>query len=461
MKTHLAYTPAQAAALAAQPLVSFKRVRKPFDWALWIVPFCFIYVFIFSPMTTMGINVEGSAINLATAEGSSGNKLFWLGMLVVTCYAWFTRPDKTRRGLGWPGLLLMAYVALELCSAAWSTVPMISLRRSVLQAVVVFCLIMPFALVDDVRKILLRIAAVLAVAMVINVLVMPLVGLPAFGYRGIYGQKNGMGQIAVIAFYFAIYAALSYKGTMRLGYVGVCFLALALCAASRSKTSLALSILMPLVALVIVAANRVRDPLARIAFWLAVGAVVALLTFICIGVPIGVKEISIFLFHDETFTGRTKIWNFVDYFIHQSPWLGHGYGSFWGIGNATPALNQGFIGGLLQAHNGYLDILLENGYTGMILMVVTVLVVVYGAVRLMMADGKLGFLLMSCVLFVLLNNTMESSLMRGFVPLWVIMLACAGVVGSEQARLRRRRRAEKTQQQQTMKQMRSGNGLAV
>lgn len=421
------------------PAATPRAAARRFDWAGWIVPAAFAYSFILAPMSMLRGSgaVEGSAINMATADGNTGNKLFWLMLGLITLYAWLVRTDKAPRSLGWIGVLLGGYLLLAVASAAWSPVPAISLRRSVQQVLVVACVIVPFMMHVDIQKTLLRVGWVLAAAIVLSVLVMPLAGVPAFGYRGFLGQKNLMGQVSVISFYFFIYGFLcDRRANRRFLYCGLLLAAAGLCVLSKSKTSMALMALMPLGALAIVAASRLKLPLARVGVALAALFVLGALVFAVLIIPITLADVSNFLFHDSTFTGRTRIWAFVDYYIGRSPWFGYGYGSFWGVGSATKALHEGFIGALLQAHNGYLDILLENGIAGMVLMVCIILAMIVSLFRLTWVDGKLAFLLMSCLMFVLLNNTMESSLVRSYVPLWITFLTCAASAAALQSAAR-------------------------
>jgi O-antigen ligase len=74
-------------------------------------------------------------------------------------------------------------------------------------------------------------------------------------------------------------------------------------------------------------------------------------------------------------TGRTDIWDLVWLEIERHWVLGLGYGAFW-LG--PDSLSQFVIDALnwipLQSHNGYLDILNEQGLTGLALCILTLLV---------------------------------------------------------------------------------------
>ena len=56
---------------------------------------------------------------------------------------------------------------------------------------------------------------------------------------------------------------------------------------------------------------------------------------------------------DPTLTDRTKIWSLV-LSMHTNPLIGTGYESFW-LGPRLLKVWQGGLGGINEAHNGYLE----------------------------------------------------------------------------------------------------------
>lgn len=402
----------------------------------WIAPLAFAYALIIAPLLMFSMTAEtefGSGINQTVSEGTASNKIVWLLLAGMAGYFWLNTGNKELRRAHLHIVLLFAYLLLEIVSAFWSDVPAISLRRSMQQALLLFCVIAPFVMAVDRQQILDKVCWIFAAVIVINVLTLPLFGVPDFGYRGIYSQKNSLGQIVTTGFFFLVYASARHQGRLRWLFAALALLAIGLCAVSHSKTSIGLLIVTPLSAGLIVSLSRIQDPLARAI------AVVMCLTFAVAVVaasmliPFGIGDISEVIFHDTTFTGRTKIWAFAGYYINQAPFVGYGFGSFWGVGDATRALGEGFIAGLLQAHNGYVDVVLEMGYVGLLLVTVLTIGLFLSILRLARHDGITGLLLLTCLLFVLLNNAMESSLFRSYVPLWMVFLLCCGITWREPA----------------------------
>jgi O-antigen ligase len=399
----------------------------------WIVPLAFVYAFILAPLlmfSASGSDEFGSGINLAASEGTASNKIVWLLLAGMTAYAWVNMGQKELRRSHFHIFVLFAYLLLEIASAFWSDVPAISLRRSMQQALLLFCMVAPFMMVVDRREILDKVCWVFAAVIVINVVILPFLGIPDFGYRGIYSQKNGMGQIAATGSFFCVYASARHQRGLRWLFFALALLGIGLCIVSRSKTSLGLMVLIPLLAAGIIGLARIRDPLERITaavMCLTLAAAVAAASLL---IPVRITDVSEFIFHDTTFTGRTKIWAFAGYYINQAPILGYGFGSFWGVGEATRALGEGFIAGLIQAHNGYVDVVLATGYLGLIFVAVLIIALFLSILRLAHRDGLTSLLLLTCLLFVLLNNTMESSLFRSYAPLWMVFLLCCGEAGA-------------------------------
>ena len=73
-----------------------------------------------------------------------------------------------------------------------------------------------------------------------------------------------------------------------------------------------------------------------------------------------VASLTSSLGRDTTLTGRTGIWAGLLPVIERQPILGYGFGSFWTTKRAR-------IHEINEAHNGYIDVLLEIGYVGLFL----------------------------------------------------------------------------------------------
>lgn len=323
--------------------------------------------------------------------------------------------------------LLVGYLTLSLASVLWALSPDIAARRVIQQFIVVFLFVGVTAFARDQLVVLNAVYLSLATAILINVCLLPVVPPTSLGYSGLYPQKNLLGVVCAVTFIFSVFLMLSPHVRFKAWIFTILLLSFALLVLSRSKTSLGLAVLCPLVAgAVFLMSRAVRTSLRLSALAITV-AVLALFGVVTVLAGVSADQISLLLFDDTTFTGRTTIWDFVVAHIDMRPWLGWGYQSFWAAGPASPNLRtDSFLAGLNQAHNGYLDILLETGATGLVIMT-AFLVSLLGAIeRRWKARRDVSLLLLSLVLLGIAHNFLESSLTRGYSPLWVVLLIVAG-----------------------------------
>jgi O-antigen ligase len=127
---------------------------------------------------------------------------------------------------------------------------------------------------------------------------------------------------------------------------------------------------------------------------------------------------------DETLTGRTDIWLVLREVAATSPIVGQGYGGFWGLHpeiTAKTAVGEG--------HNGYLDIYVELGALGIVLLAVFLLAYC-SKVRQKFDAAFAWSILAVCLLsMTLLYNLSESAfLTNGY--LWTTMILMGIVFAS-------------------------------
>jgi O-antigen ligase len=106
---------------------------------------------------------------------------------------------------------------------------------------------------------------------------------------------------------------------------------------------------------------------------------------------------------DSTLTGRTDIWAGLLPSVQRQPLLGCGFGAFWD--SQTTAIHR-----VNEAHNGYLDVLLQLGFVG--LLFTAMFLVSFGrkAQRLLYHDFDWGCLCLCVLLMTVLHNITESSI---------------------------------------------------
>jgi O-antigen ligase len=121
---------------------------------------------------------------------------------------------------------------------------------------------------------------------------------------------------------------------------------------------------------------------------------------------------------DPTLTGRTEVWNLIVKYNPNSV-IGAGFESFW-LGDRLESILQ-VLPGLNQAHDGYIEIYLNLGWIGVILLAA---IIVTGFRKIMAAVGRaphLGLLLLAYFVVALVYNVTEASF-KMMSPLWVTFL---------------------------------------
>jgi O-antigen ligase len=111
---------------------------------------------------------------------------------------------------------------------------------------------------------------------------------------------------------------------------------------------------------------------------------------------------------DMTFTGRTQIWDVVKEHIKLHPLLGTGYGAYW-IGPlprspsiAAIARYSDYYHG--QAHNGYLDVINDLGYVGLVCLLGYIVVYLRQSLVLLRTDYTLAVLYLTLLFYELICN---------------------------------------------------------
>jgi len=124
---------------------------------------------------------------------------------------------------------------------------------------------------------------------------------------------------------------------------------------------------------------------------------------------------------DLTLTGRTDLWNDILVIASKHPMLGVGYGSFW-IGDLANNLWQNHPWKPEQGHNGYIDIYVELGVVGLILLGGVIIAAFKGALRTLEVNFEYGRLRLVYLTMIVFHNITESSFGRGHHNLWLLFL---------------------------------------
>jgi O-antigen ligase len=132
---------------------------------------------------------------------------------------------------------------------------------------------------------------------------------------------------------------------------------------------------------------------------------------------------------DPTLTGRTDVWREVIP-MTPSPWFGAGFESFW-LGERLTKLWNIFEWHPNEAHNGYLEVYLNLGWTGVILLAVIMLAGYRKIIRGFHRDVHTNSLCLAYFVVAVIYNFTEAGF-RTFSPMWMFfLLSVAGAFKPE------------------------------
>ena len=330
-----------------------------------------------------------------------------------------------------PLLLFFTYCAL---SVLWSDFPFVAFKRwskSVGDLVMVLVVLTDSHPKHAFRQLFKRAAFVLLPLSVLLIVLFPDVGTgynpedTTVMYFGVTTFKNMLGLIAMVCGLFSLAQMLcAYEDrTMRnrkghlLAHAIIFAIASWLIVKANSMTSLACLVLAGTV-LILVGQRSVLRWHVGVPLVAAVG--VMLPAFVLSSDPLGPLLHS--LGRNSTLTGRTLIWHAV-LSLHTNPWFGTGFESFW-LGDRLERVWHMSVDGIQEAHNGYLELYLNLGWCGILLLgavIVSGYARVIAVVRIDRQNARLRLAFLTATLIF----SMTEAGFRMLSPIWVAFLLAA------------------------------------
>jgi len=360
------------------------------------------------------------------------NKIFWPLVTVIALGCWALR---NRSRVTWPPHIkwLAAYLVFAGASIMWALNPEISFSRFSSEMMLLISIILPAMLAGRTADMMRGVFFCFVFGSILNaVLILGgystelMVGSGDAGYPGYFPDKNALGQFAAFAIVLSLYEIFHPGWRRALGLI-VLVTGTYLIFAGQSKAALGCVVLAVILArLVLFIGKKMRvSP-----------AIVLLPLPICYAVLsriVGnlVNRISWQVYHNYNLSARTDIWDFVNFEIAKRPIFGWGYRSFWLVGPDSPSQVDagGWVRVMPEAHNGYLDTILDTGYIGLVLFLVFIFTTLHAIGRVADRDPARGWLLLSIALFIILVNFLESGWMRGADGLWLMFVVVVAEAG--------------------------------
>ncbi len=282
---------------------------------------------------------------------------------------------------------LTFFILFCLLSFVWSDYSLISFKRS-FQLFVTFITVLNAILYVRTDYIIssFKIVCFIYIAVTfIAGLFIPQAIDPAFGtWRGIEIQKNLLGHTALMIFTLALYfltesTNLSSKFS---NYLLILFSILAIILSDSSTNMIAVIIIFMILAVLNI--DKLFAPLGNSKLFSI--AIILTIIFPILIVSVYAPDLLSFIPNlfgkDLTFTGRTSIWAYVWSEIQRKVWLGYGYGSYWIMGSSIIDKFQFSVGNRVnEAHNGFLEIILQTGIVGFVFFLSVLISFVYKIIK--------------------------------------------------------------------------------
>lgn len=372
-------------------------------------------------------SVDASDLGEANAYNTVSNVV----ILSITSFLLLRHAKTILRYSGhmWP---MVCLIILAFCSMFWSDYPDITVRRSasLLTGALWAYYIAARHDLKDVIGVFRTSFGVLAIASLIVGIAVPSTGqddpLGAPGWRGVFVNKNELGIImatgAVTYFYSLIHGYKNIKFIQMIIYV-ICFgISLLVLYLAHSSTSIVIFMLGVMLCILVKMTHR-RVGVAII-IW---SAIILLLAPAVIIVTNQLDVIAPLLGRSSQLTGRIDVWLLLPSFIAERLWLGHGLGAFWVADSTNVALIWDAVRwNPPHAHEGWLDLLLELGVAGLVLLSLQILRIVTSGIRTIVSgqDPNAQYIVVITIV-VLVYNISESSLVRPGI--WWLLINVAAM----------------------------------
>lgn len=270
-------------------------------------------------------------------------------------------------------LLLVGWAAL---SYLWSQDPGGTLSRS-------FALIILTAFASyvaarfTIRQQLVLLAWMIGISLIFSLVFV--FALPTYGlqqdlggvWRGVFQHKNTLGRVMAVC----ALIALTYPGerfsTNLLRFVSYIVSVFVILMAD-SMTALVIVILITVLFYTYRLIRVGTLPVIILTF----ASAVPLIIFLYLLLTVDTDAILISMGRNPTLSGRTEVWDKVNFAISQTPYFGYGYGAFWynwdGMYGELWTSNSNWTPG--SAHNAYLDLRVQLGPLAVFIYIVSTII---------------------------------------------------------------------------------------
>ena len=362
-------------------------------------------------------------------DGSPLDALIWAMLVAAGLIVLVARGGRVGRVLltNAPILLFFIYCAI---SITWSEYPFVAFKRGIKaigDLVMVLIIITDFEPEAALKRVFARVGFVLIPLSVLFIKYYPDLGrsynqwtwTPMFS--GVTLGKNELGMICLIIGLASLWRFAGVYGDRNgafrkrklLAHGVILIMVIWLFWMANSMTSLSCFVMAG--SLIVLTRTRRFSRPAVIHFLVA--ALIAL-SFCALFLDSGGNLVAT-VGRDATLTGRTAIWKVVLSFV-ENPLLGTGFESFW-LGGRLVKIWDLTAKGLQEAHNGYIEVFLNLGWVGIILLFTVIATGYRNIISLFRRDPDAGRIRLALFVAGLLYSLTEVGF-RMMAPVWISFL---------------------------------------
>lgn len=395
--------------------------------AIW-VPYVWLLIASSRPISAwITLGTPGYA-NDAYIDGSPLDRNVLTFVLLVGLFALSKKTQRVKSILRANPQILIFFIYC-LISLLWSDYPFVVFKRwvrSVGDIVVVLVIITENNWVDALNRVLTRVGFILIPLSIVFIRFYPSLGRAysrggAPEWTGVGTDKNALGMICMLFGVSLLWRWVStYKNrggkhrTHELVAISIVFtMILYLVLVVNSQTALSCFLMADTLIIVTALGPRFRKPLLVSSM---VGAMVAV-CFSVLFLGIGGGALSA-IGRDASLTGRTQVWQTILPYATNA-WVGAGYENFW-IGERLKTFTR-LLGGLNQAHNGYIEIYLNLGLIGLVLLGGIIFAGYRNILKGLRTSPEISRLKLAFFFICLVYNFTEASF-KMMSPVWITFL---------------------------------------
>lgn len=351
----------------------------------------------------------------------------YLGVAVILAADY--RQSLLAIGTNW---CLVGLVLFALLSCLWAYTPTLVLQRSIaVLGATLFGLALAVRLsLEEQLRLLSGVFRIIAVLSLLCIILAPRTGISAGeqeGYwRGIFGHKNGLGQIMALSV-LVEWLLPARAGAARFFNL----LALALSAVLLFFSNSITAMIALVASLLFIQVYRFARQRLRIPMFAIVCVIVVVITSSVLLLATDNAAVTAALGRTSSLTGRTEIWQLVASYAQERPILGYGFSGFWG--GAAPeslALNGRLGFQVMYSHNGYLDIFLTLGAVGLLISLVLLGIGIKRAFyRSERNESSIDFWPLAFVFYFAVHNVAECTILTQDLE-WALFVAAIVSTGA-------------------------------